>query len=201
MEIGTCCAAWPSVNAARKAQKNRMNFLHQQLFTTPYWMLDQNIVNKIKPAGSLEKIRAMQVRGLNNLLSFDRLARVIENETLNGINAYPLMEMMNDITVGLWKEVKEGKTPDTYRRNLQRAHIERLAYLLREEQKLTDYQRQSGGTTNVNVSQSDIRAASRSELNKLYKLINLKRKTSKGKGKAHLEDAKSRISLLLDLDE
>ena len=87
-----------------------MNFLHQQLFTTPYWMLDQNIINKIKPAGSIEKIRAMQVRGLNNLLSFDRLARVIENETLNGINAYPLMEMMNDITVGLWKEVKEGKT-------------------------------------------------------------------------------------------
>ena len=182
-------------------QKNSMNFLHQQLFTTPYWMLDQNIVNKIKSAGSIEKIRAMQVRGLNNLLSFDRLARVIENETLNGFNAYPLMEMMNDITVGLWKEVKEGKTPDTYRRNLQRAHIERLEYLLLEEQKLSDYQRQNGGTTNVNVSQSDIRAATRSELNKLYKLINIKRKTAKDMGKAHLEDAKSRISLLLDLDE
>ena len=182
-------------------QKNSMNFLHQQLFTTPYWMLDQNIVNKIKSAGSIEKIRAMQVRGLNNLLSFDRLARVIENETLNGFNAYPLMEMMNDITVGLWKEVKEGKTPDTYRRNLQRAHIERLEYLLLEEQKLSDYQRQNGGITNVNVSQSDIRAATRSELNKLYKLINIKRKTAKDMGKAHLEDAKSRISLLLDLDE
>ena len=185
----------------RNHQKNSMNFLHQQLFTTPYWMLDQNIVNKIKAAGSIEKIRAMQVRGLNNLLSFDRLARVIENETLNGSNAYSLMEMMNDLTVGLWKEVKEGKTPDTYRRNLQRAHIERLAYLLQEEQKLSDYQRQSGGTTNVNVSQSDIRAATRSELNKLYKLINIKRKTAKDMGKAHLEDAKSRISLLLDLDE
>ena len=182
-------------------QKNSMNFLHQQLFTTPYWMLDQNIVNKIKSAGSIEKIRAMQVRGLNNLLSFDRLARVIENETLNGFNAYPLMEMMNDITVGLWKEVKEGKTPDTYRRNLQRAHIERLEYLLLEEQKLSDYQRQNGGITNVNVSQSDIRAATRSELNKLYKLINIKRKTAKDMGKAHLEDAKSRISFLLDLDE
>ena len=185
----------------RNHQKNSMNFLHQQLFTTPYWMLDQNIVNKIKAAGSIEKIRAMQVRGLNNLLSFDRLARVIENETLNGSNAYSLMEMMNDLTVGLWKEVKEGKTPDTYRRNLQRAHIERLAYLLQEEQKLSDYQRQSGGTTNVNVSQSDIRAATRSELNKLYKLINIKRKTAKDMGKAHLEDAKSRISLLLDLDD
>ena len=192
-------AVYTHVN--KNHQKNSMNFLHQQLFTTPYWMLDQNIINKIKPAGSIEKIRAMQVRGLNNLLSFDRLARVIENETLNGINAYPLMEMMNDITVGLWKEVKEGKTPDTYRRNLQRAHIERLEYLLQEEQKLTNYQRQNGGTTNVDVNQSDIRAATRSELNKLYKLVNIKRKTAKDMGKAHLEDAKSRISLLLDLDE
>ena len=192
-------AVYTHVN--KNHQKNSMNFLHQQLFTTPYWMLDQNIINKIKPAGSIEKIRAMQVRGLNNLLSFDRLARLIENETLNGINAYPLMEMMNDITVGLWKEVKEGKTPDTYRRNLQRAHIERLEYLLQEEQKLTNYQRQNGGTTNVDVNQSDIRAATRSELNKLYKLVNIKRKTAKDMGKAHLEDAKSRISLLLDLDE
>ncbi len=192
-------AVYTHVN--KNHQKNSMNFLHQQLFTTPYWMLDQNIINKIKPAGSIEKIRAMQVRGLNNLLSFDRLARVIENETLNGINAYPLMEMMNDITVGLWKEVKEGKIPDTYRRNLQRAHIERLEYLLQEEQKLTNYQRQNGGTTNVDVNQSDIRAATRSELNKLYKLVNIKRKTAKDMGKAHLEDAKSRISLLLDLDE
>jgi hypothetical protein len=182
-------------------QKNSLNFLHQQLFTTPYWMLDQNIINKIKSAGSVEKIRAMQVRGLNNLLSFDRLARVIENETINGFNAYPLMEMMNDITVGLWKEVKEGKTPETYRRNLQRAHIERLAYLLQEEQKLTDYQRQYGGTTNIDASQSDIRAAARAELNNLYKLINVKRKTAKGMGKAHLEDAKSRISSLLGLDD
>ena len=56
-------AVYTHVN--KNHQKNSMNFLHQQLFTTPYWMLDQNIINKIKPAGSIEKIRAMQVRGLN----------------------------------------------------------------------------------------------------------------------------------------
>ena len=100
-------------------------------------MLDKNILSKIKPAGSIEKIRGMQVRTLNDLLSFDRLARVIENEALNGTQAYGLSLLMQQLTAGLWEEVKKGKTPDTYRRNLQRAHVERLGYLLAEEQKLS----------------------------------------------------------------
>ena len=188
-------------HVSKNRQSNSMAFLHQQLFNTPYWMLDKNILSKTKAAGSVERIRSMQVRTLNNLLAFDRLARVIENETLNGSNAYGLTTMLEDLRNGLWKEVKQGKTPDTYRRNLQRAHIERLGYLLKEEQKLSDNQRQYGGVTLIDVSQSDIRAAARAELKSLYQLVNRKRKTASGMGKAHLEDAKSSIAQLLDLDD
>ena len=187
-------------HVSKNRQSNSMQFMHQQLFTTPYWMLDKNILSKTKAAGSVERIRSMQVRSLNSILAFDRLARVIENETLNGNNAYGLTTMMEDLRKGLWKEVKQGKTPDTYRRNLQRAHIERLGYLLKEEQKLSDNQRRYGGVTQIDVSQSDIRAAARAELNSLYQLMNRKRKTASGMGKAHLEDAKSSIAKLLDLD-
>lgn len=187
-------------HVSKNRQSNSMAFLHQQLFTTPYWMLDKNILSKTKATGSVERIRSMQVRTLNSLLAFDRLARVIENETLNGSNAYGLATMLEDLRKGLWKEVKQGKTPDTYRRNLQRAHIERLGYLLKEEQKLSDNQRRYGGVTLIDVSQSDIRATARAELNSLYQLVNRKRKTASGIGKAHLEDAKSSIAQLLDLD-
>ena len=183
----------------KNRQKESLQFLHSQLFTTPYWMLNQQIISKIKAAGSVEKIRSMQVRTVNNLLSFDRLARVIENETMNGAQSYPLMSLLEDLTDGIWSEVKKGKTPDTYRRNLQRAHIERLAYLLIEEQKLSDNQRQYGGYTTIDVSQSDIRAAARAELNGLYKMVNTKRKSAKGIAKAHLEDAKSTLELILKL--
>ena len=72
-------------------------------------MLDKNILSKTKATGSVERIRSMQVRTLNSLLAFDRLARVIENETLNGSNAYGLATMLEDLRKGLWKEVKEGK--------------------------------------------------------------------------------------------
>ena len=182
----------------RKRQTESMQFLHKQLFETPYWMLDKNILSKIKPAGSIEKIRGMQVRTLNDLLSFDRLARVIENEALNGAQAYDLSLLMQQLTSGLWEEVKQGKTPDTYRRNLQRAHVERLGYLLAEEQKLSANQRRSGRVTAINVSQSDIRAAARFELKKLHKLVKSKSKSAKAINKAHLEDMLSRISKLLE---
>jgi hypothetical protein len=32
-------------------QSNSMQFVHQQLFTTPYWMLDKKILLKTKAAG------------------------------------------------------------------------------------------------------------------------------------------------------
>ena len=182
-------------------QVNSLTFLHQQLFSTPKWIINQSIINKIKSAGTINKIRSMQVRTLNQVLSFDRLARVIENQTLNGQSAYDIMSLMDDLSSGLWKEVKQGKTPDTYRRNLQRAHLERLAYLLTEEQKLSTNQRRYGGITQVDVSQSDIRVAARASLRKLYKLVKSKRKTAKGIGKAHLEDAKSQIATILKLED
>jgi hypothetical protein len=189
------------IHVPRERQVNSMNFLHQQLFTTPYWMLDQEILSRIKAAGSIEKIRSMQVRSLNNLLSFDRLARVIENETLNGADAYGLMEMMEDLRQGLWQDVQQGNTPDTYRRNLQRAHVERLSYLLKEEQKLSKDQRSYGNFTQITASQSDIRAAARAELAALHKLVKSKRKSAKGIGRAHLEDIEQRLSDILTHDD
>ncbi|MDG2492798.1 MAG: zinc-dependent metalloprotease [Flavobacteriaceae bacterium] len=184
----------------RKRQLNSMNFLHKQLFETPYWMLNNEIINKIKAAGTVEKVRGLQVRTLNQLLSFDRLARVIENETLNGTNSYGLLDLMNNLSDGLWKEVKAGKTPDTYRRNLQRAHIERLTYLLTNDQKLSENQKRYGGVTLVNVEQSDIRAVARMNLMNLYKLIKTKKRSAKGIAKAHLEDTYSGLKSVLNSD-
>jgi len=184
----------------KEHQFNSLQFLHNQLFSTPYWMIDKSILSKIQASGSLEKIRSMQVRTLNDVLAFDRLARMIENETLNGYNAYTIYEMLEDLRKGLWQEVYQGNTPDTYRRNLQRAHVERLGYLLNEEQNLRQGQLQSS-ITRVDVSQSDIRAAARAELTQIYDLANKKQKTAKGIGKAHLEQVKSSVIKLLEVKD
>ena len=148
-------------HVSKEHQKNCMNFLQEELFQTPEWMLDNDLFSKIEYSGSIERIRKMQERTLNNMLRLGKMARLIENETMNGEDAYTLLEMMNDLRSGIWSELRSGSTIDTYRRNLQKAHIDRLAYLMTAEnqKKMPDF----GGyqkSTVVNTSQSDIRSSS-----------------------------------------
>ncbi|MDG1967084.1 MAG: zinc-dependent metalloprotease, partial [Flavobacteriaceae bacterium] len=72
-------------------QKKCMNFLNDQLFETPTWMIDNNILNKIEFAGITNRIRSTQSRTLNSILDFGKMARLIENEAINGKAAYTLI--------------------------------------------------------------------------------------------------------------
>ena len=177
----------------KERQEESMEFLQDQLFTTPEWMIDTEILNRIESDGNLERVRGVQVRTLNNVLDFGRMGRIIENETLNGKSAYALTEMMNDLRSGIFSELRNGKKIDTYRRNLQRAYVERLEYLLTKEQE------GRRNATSVNVSQSDIRAVSRAELNTLRRLVNSAiGRTGDSLSRYHLQDLRERIDLILD---
>ncbi|SDQ05081.1 zinc-dependent metalloprotease [Flagellimonas zhangzhouensis] len=187
-------------HVSKEHQKKAMAFMQEQLFATPEWMIDQNIFNKIQISGSVERIRALQERYLNTMLQMGKLARVIENETINGDEAYGLLEMMRDLRRGIWSETRNGRTIDTYRRNLQKAHIDRLGYLMTadSERKLPDF----GGyrkSTPINASQSDIRSVARAELNNLKSDIRggLSR-ISDPMSRYHLQDALVRIDQILD---
>ena len=107
--------------------------------------------------------------------------------------------MARDLRTGIWNELYTGRKIDTYRRNLQRAHIDRLAYLMTAENQSkrrgSDYVK----STAVNTSQSDIRAIVRSELKILKNLINSSlSKTSNSMNKIHLRDAIERINMVLE---
>ena len=183
----------------KEKQKRAMAFLQQHLFTTPDWMLDKEIFNKIEYDGSVEKIRAYQVRTLNNLLDFGRMARLIENENLNE-NAYGLLDMMTELRAGIFSELAQGKTIDVYRRNLQRAYVDRMQYLMTEKQnkipsRLRSWINQSG----INVAQSDIRPVVRAELNNLNRQAQRAiSRTSDRMSRYHLQDLVERIDAILN---
>ena len=187
-------------HVSKEHQKDAMNFMQEQLFETPEWLIDQNIFNKIEYSGSVERIRATQERYLNTMLQLGKLARIIENETLNGDEAYGLVEMMRDLRRGIWSETRSGRTIDTYRRNLQKAHIDRLEYLMTadSQRKLPDF----GGyrkSTPINTSQSDIRSVARAELNNLKRDIRSGlARISDTMSRYHLQDALERIDLILE---
>ncbi len=179
---------------AKERQKNSMDFVQKQLFETPEWLLDQNIFNKIEASGSVERLRAIQVRTLDNILNLGKMSRMIENETANGKDAYALAEMMKDLRTGIWLEVSRGAKIDTYRRNLQKAHIDRLGYLMTAES-----QSARRGSSAINTSQSDIRSVARAELNTLKSSIRIAiSRTSDTMSKYHLQDAVERIDMILD---
>src|SRR5210317_158595 len=185
---------------AKAHQRDAMKFLQRELFQTPEWMLDQNIFNKIEYSGTVERVRGVQVRTLNNVLSLGKMARLIEHETAMGSKAYTLTQMMSELRRGIWSEIYSGRAIDTYRRNLQKGHIDRLAYLMTadSQRKLPSY----GGyqkSTAVNTSQSDIRSVVRGELVALRaQLRNGLANVANTMSRYHMQDAIARINDILD---
>ena len=180
----------------KSRQQNCMNFLHNQLFETPKWMINKEILNKIEFAGITNRIRSTQSRTLNSLLDFGKMARLIENEAINGKNAYSLIEMMTDLRKGIFNEVYKNKTIDVYRRNLQLAYLDRISYLMTNEQGSTPSWARNY-VTSVKVSQSDIRTVAANQLIELRKDLKKHKNKSDKMTKMHLEMVQNKISSIL----
>ena len=155
-------------------QKACVAFLNQHLFETPYWIINKDILNKIEYAGTTNRIRSMQSSYLNRVLDFGRMARIIENEALNGSNSYSLTEMMSDLKNGIWSELKNIssgnlKTINVYRRNLQKSYISRLGYIMKNEQEQSSRPGWGDYTTTIKVDVSDIRSVTMGALLDLKK--------------------------------
>jgi hypothetical protein len=187
-------------HVAADHQKKAMEFLQAELFTTPEWLIDQKIFNKVEFDGNLERVRNFQESTLKNLLDFGRMSRLMENVEINGPKAYSLMNMMTDLRQGIWSELNRGGEIDRYRRNLQRAYIERMEYLMTQEQtEIPARARRYSSRSNIDVSQSDIRPIVRGELVNLQrKLRNAVNRTNDQLTRYHLLDAIERIDLILD---
>lgn len=177
-------------------QKEAMQFIQDNLFSTPEWLLDKDIFDRIEYSGSVERIRALQARTLNNILSLGKMQRLTEAHTYDS-KAYALTDMMSDLRKGVWSELRTGKKIDTYRRNLQRAHIDRLAYLMTAENQSGRSPSPYMKMTAVNTSQSDIRAVVRAELKTLRSQLRSAR-GGDSMSRIHIADAIERINNILD---
>jgi hypothetical protein len=182
----------------KNIQNEAMAYLQKETFATPTWLLDQSILRKIEHAGAVERLRNYQSANINGLLEPGRLARLIEAEAMLGKKAYTPIELFTDLRNGIWSELKSAKIIDTYRRNLQRAHIERLESLMKDEQPISTTKFLSGVTA-IDVSQSDIRSLARAELKTLRsKITQALPLTTDLNTKYHLDDCVQRITLILE---
>lgn len=184
------------IPVSRKNQLRALEFLNNQVFSTPYWLLDSNILQNIQAAGSIDRIQSLQRRILNSVLDPSVLLRLIEYSELE-FNVLPPDEMLQTLRLGIWKELYHNETEiDVYRRTLQREYLSRIHEFLSLNQI-------GGSRSSVDLKNSDIRPLMRTELILLEK--DIKKHLDKGLGegiqKAHLEDAIIRIEQLLQNDK
>ena len=162
-------------------------------------MLDQTVLNKFDNAGIVDRLRRTQVGVLNGILDFSRLSRVIDNSVKNGNNSYAMTELFSDLRNGIWSELRTGANVDTYRRNLQRAYVERMSYLLNENETQVPPQFAALAGPQIDVSQSDIRPMARQELKTLAAQIRSSLpKYANPVIKSHLDDVLVRIDEALN---
>jgi len=190
-------------HVGKDKQQRAVEFLIAQAFVTPEWMIEEDVLSRIEHAGMVDRIRSVQASILGRVMDFSRLARMIENETLNGDEAYSVLEMMDDLREGIWSEASRGRTVDTYRRNLQRAYVEGLENLMTGEQpRLPSAFSQFIDYTPVDVSQSDIRPIARGELNRLKGLVRRAASNTRDTmSRYHYQDLLVRIDDILEGDD
>ena len=181
-----------------ETQRRAMDWLGDQVFATPEWMLDYDVLTRIEGTGAVDRIRELQAGVLNRVLDPRRMERLVEAEAKLGDQAYTLAEMLDQLRGEVWSELGRSGEIDAFRRGLQRSHIERLEYLMTEEpEPLPGFF--EGRLNDVDVSRSDIRPFVRGQLNDLQREIRsgLNRRRDAAT-RLHLEDALARIDRILD---
>jgi len=168
----------------KERQEEAMAFLQKHIFETPEWAIDQDILRRIEEDGNMERIRRLQEGALNSLLSPDRLNRVIENQTLNGAQAYSLTELFTDVRSSVFTEILNGGNIDTYRRNLQRTTVDVMAGLMKNQRN--------------EFENSDIQAVARGNLKVIMEAARNYSNQQDELSAFHAEDLAERIDMILD---
>ncbi len=154
-----------------KAEQQRaMDFLIKEGFSSPDWLIQDEIVRNIDPYNLVERLQKMQARFLNGLLDEERLQRMLENEAYNGSGAYKLTEMLEDLRNGLWSETRSVRPMNVYRRSLQKKHVELLGELAKSE----------------DIGLGDARAAARAELKSIQSMARRSANSYSGIDRYHL---------------
>ena len=180
-------------------QKSAMNFLHTQLFTTPKWLLDNNILNKISNPVANERIQSVQTNVLKNLLDKGRLYRLTTSTTRFGNVSYSLHDMMEDTRKGLFSELNNRQATDVFRRNLQKVYVSQLGDLINPSTGAAAPSPLLRMGPALDVENTDIVSEAKAQLKKLAAAIQSnKGSINDASSVSHFDDLQDRIKHILD---
>jgi len=167
----------------KEKQKDAIAFLNKNVFTTPEWLIDKEILNRIEETGITERIRGLQDRTLSQLMNPDRLNRMIENSAVNANAAYSINEMFDDLINSIYSEARNNQNVSLYRRNLQRTFIEGLEGVWKMESNKYEH--------------TDMKAIARGKLKSLKNLLSAATATD-DISRYHYDDLVDRIDEIFE---
>ncbi|MFN8355791.1 MAG: zinc-dependent metalloprotease [Spirosomataceae bacterium] len=178
-------------------QKDAVAFLNKQLFETPTWLLEPNVLARITPTQGVNSVSSMQEATLNSLLAGDRLLRLIETNS-RFPNTYTADELMTDLRSGIWSELKSKKAIDTYRRNLQKVFTEKLIAMLGGTMSISGFSFGAAAAP-VDAKKNDIMSLVRAHATQLQAEIKAALPLTTDKmSKYHLQDCAFRLEKALN---
>ena len=120
----------------KEKQKEAVQFLLDEVLCYPEWLFNTEVgeytyLLRNTPIGKIENaptkiLKNAQAYIFWDLLSNFRLMRMLENESVNGKEAFTAVELMDMLHKGIFKVTEQGGTPDVMTRNLEKGFVDVL---------------------------------------------------------------------------
>lgn len=159
-------------------QKRAIAFLNEQLFTTPEWLIDRQLMEKAKIL-PVNVICSLQSGVLARLINKNTLDKMSENEILNGKKAYTSAQMFNDLKKVIWSNLGQS---DIYKRNMQKAYVENLINLLDKKENADK------NASGKRPAYSEAPAIAHGQLTELKRLATSAASMTSGTAKGHYQN-------------
>ena len=184
---------------SRQTQKESAEFLNKQIFTTPTWLINKEICYKTG-VNTTAAILSLQEAALNRMMSVATMNKLLNAEAALGKEAYTLLDMLGDLKQMLFTELGGKKPVELYRRNLQKAYVEKLGTIINPPLSANIFILRDGNAEPVvDSKKSDIISFVKGHARELKAMVDAAAGASADRAtKYHLQDLGDRLKKMLD---
>ncbi|MBR1469815.1 MAG: zinc-dependent metalloprotease [Prevotella sp.] len=209
----------------KEKQQKAVKFLLDEVFCYPRWLFDTPLsqytyIHRKTPNGIQEVNPSVMLKNQQNymfwdLLSNERLLRMLENEMHNGQKAFTTVDLIDMLHRHIFATTLAGKSPDVMERSLQKSYVDALMTAAAESEGVKIEKTLSGldcltrdlstGSRIIETGNRQIRRTSdaisvkRGELMRIMKLLKSRRGSASRAAQLHYEDVILRIQTALGL--
>ena len=183
---------------SKATQKEAMDFVNKQVFITPTWLISKDISDKTNTNfGTV--ILSLQEGALNKMLNTNTMGKMLNAESANGAAAYTVNDLLTDLKQNVFTELGSKKPIEIYRRNLQKAYVERLNTLINPPAATGNANAGYAAPQAVDTKKSDLLSYLKGHSRELKAAVDaaavgMTDKTTK----YHLQDLSDRLKNILD---